>query len=214
MATITITHLGVGGDLADLPESDIYLRDLNVALHFGSPITITRPPGMLAMMEGIAELAGATVPKISFTETLTAAEKASGTAAPSDSIQASDIAAVASTAALSGAILVRKDCPSGGTAGTADDVVIIAAGALPRKLRVIEAWAFVTADNTANPIVLRDEAAGAGTIVATMTGTALGRTETTTLGGLLTPGATKGLFVRRDDRHTACVVYALLRPEE
>lgn len=109
---------------------------------------------------------------------------------------------VASTDIVSPTVTFYKALTSGGAAGTADDVTIYAVNTLPYKVRIIDAWAVVSTAAAATTLDVRSAAAGGGTLAAQVsaasTGIARASLLNTNASAVLTPGASVGLFVRRD----------------
>jgi len=202
MATFVITNLA---------SEKIHLGDFYKTLDVGEVLTLTgRDPsevsGLLAVQREVS--AG----NISFSMTPTAEELASGLMVPPNAIGGDDFQEVAAADLLSGLALIRIDCPVGG--GGADDVVGYAVNTLPYKFRLIDVWAKIST-GVAGTWELRDEPAGAGSVLATMDSTTaaerVAATEQATT--VATPGATKGLFVYRSDSTAVGEVLALIRRE-
>ena len=102
-----------------------------------------------------------------------------------------------------------------GGGGSPADITLYAANALPFKLRVVDSWLFVSTA-VAGTGTLRDEAAGAGTAASSGSTVATGRIPmdpTSDASAVLTPGATKGLFLYLSDDAAAGEVFVLVRRE-
>jgi len=205
MATLLITNL---------TASDIHMTEFYTTLRASSTLTVTRPVSTLPTLKSLQ--AGLAAGTMSLSVTLDANESASGLASPPNVIGADDIAEIASTALLSPELVIRKAVTAGG-GGSADDVTVYAANALPFKFRIIDAWCYLSAGNAGGrTITIRDEAAGAGTAAGTLDATNLGRVEivpTSNASTVYTPGATKGVFLRRSDSAIAGEVFIKIRRE-
>lgn len=198
--------------ITNLTSSPVYIGDIYTSVPVGSPLTIERAAsdlsGMAALMKAIAD------GDVSITVTPTADELASGLLSPPSSIQAEDMAPVAATDVGSGLVLLRAAFTAGG-GGSPADITLYAANALPYKFRVVDSWLFV-ATAVAGTGTLRDEAAGAGTAVSSGSTAATGRIPMdpdSDASVVLTPGATKGLFLRLSDDAAAGEVFVLARRE-
>jgi hypothetical protein len=203
MATLRITNL----DTAPLYIADIY-NTIAVSGYVDVERAASDIPRMKALITAIS--AG----QASLLVTYSAAELASGLMAPPQSVEAGDVAPVAAAAVPSGAVLFRKSFAAGG-GGSPADVTLFAANALPFKFRVMDSWVFI-ATAVAGTATLYDEAAGAGTAVAAGATTATGRVTLdpdSDASVVLSPGATKGLFLRLSDDAAAGEVFVLVRPE-
>ena len=203
MAILTVTNLQ--------SVADLYLSDLYATIPAGKSVATTRAASDLPRMFSLqAAMAAGTA---SLSVAYSADEIASGLMAPPNAISGDDFAAVASTAVLSGDSLIRKACVSV-AGGTADDQVIYVANTLPFKMRVVDAWAFVSAAG-AGTWTVNDQAAGAGQVMATLDSTATGRAGDTAPNATLvaTPGALIGLFVHRTNKTTAGEVFIRVRRE-
>jgi len=206
MADVTITNLTA------LP---LLIQDLYTSVPANGSITVSRYAADLSRMASLqaAVAAGSAVVSVA----LTAAEAASGLAVPSATVEAQDMAPVAATVAIGTELEIRKSFTAA-AAGAADDVAIFAAGALPYKMRVLDAYAMVSAVSAAGGQLLQiyDQAAGAGTLCAEMSSAATGRagqTATVTATQVVTPGASVGLFVHRLNRDAAGEVVIKVRRE-
>lgn len=211
MATLVITNLS--SELLPLSDPLITLQPAG-DVDGRHIVTITRSsvdlPGMTGLMAAMA------ASKASLSVTYDANELASGLMSPPAAIQAVDMAPV--SAATAAAALITLRIPFAAlTTGTADDVTVYAANALPFKFRVLDAVAHVSAAIGGATLIVRDEAAGAGTAICTMSGAATGRIVSTFTGnasGVVSQStAAKGLFVRRSDRAVAGEVVLTCRIE-
>lgn len=203
MATLTVTHLGSPGD------DPIRINEVYAETKVGDPLVFDYSANSIPQLKSLMEAMAAGT--VSLSVAYTADEIASGLHNPPQVVEAADIAPVLAADYASGAILVRVDLVAGG-GGSPDDTPVYAAGALPSELRVVDMWGFLgTSGGTV--ITAEDEAAGAGTTLASVPSTGTGRVDATTADGLAAPSATTGLFVRRSDDAAEGVVYLLLRPE-
>ena len=117
------------------------------------------------------------------------------------SVTALAAAPVAAAAIDAAPIVLRKAFASGGASGTLDDVTIYAVNTLPYKIRVLDAVAMISvAGPGASTLAVRSAAAGLGSLAATVPADVLGvaRMIGPNASVVLTPGATVGLFIRRD----------------
>ena len=201
MATLLITNLSAGV---------VNLGDFYTSLAVGASISVERSandiPGLAALVKSLA--AG----DVSLSVTYSADEIASGLQTPDKAVEARDMAPGAIGGdGLDAGILMQFDSPVGG--GGADELTLIAAGALPFAFRVCDVWAKVST-GVAGSWVLGDEAGGAGQIVGTMDSTtASARVPTTapTDGVTVAPGAAKGLFLARSASTAIGEIYALIK---
>lgn len=206
MADITITNVsGV----------DQYVGDFYLNLPAGTARTLVgRSASELTGAPALAALVAAGLVTVSVA--YSAAEVAAGFQSPPNAIQAQDMAAVDATELASGLVLIRKVLAAGG-GGAPDDVTIYAVNTLPFKLRVVDAWSYVSAGNAGGRKVdLRSAAAGGGSLVSTLPAVNLGRNgaDPAILASVvLTPGALVGLFARRSDSAIAAEVFLLARRE-
>jgi len=196
--------------IVNLTSDAIHLGDFYYTLPGGATLELenrspSEVPGLRVVQEQLA------LGNISFSIEYTADELASGLMAPPNSITGDDFQEVAAAALLSGVALLRINCPVGG--GGADDVVAYALDNLPYKFRVVDAWAKISTA-VAGTWELRDEAAGAGNVLATMDSTSLGRADASdNASAVATPAVTKGLFVYRSDSTAVGEVFVLIRRE-
>lgn len=201
MATVLITNLTA------VPQ---YISDLYTSVPATSPNTLevsralTDIPRMAGLMQAKAD------GLVSVVVTLTDDEINSGLASTPNSITSDDIQAIAAAAPVGVAQTIKKSFAAGG-GGAPDDVIVYAANALPYKFRIVDAYAFISAGNAGGrTLTIRDEAAGAGTSAGTVDCTNLGRVQyapTSNASAVFTPGATKGLFVRRSDSAIAGEIF-------
>jgi len=204
MAAVTITNL---------TTSPLHIGDLYATIPASTSIVIQRFASDLSRMPALQAAVAAGTAAVSVA--LSTDETTSGLATAEGSVQAADVAAVASTDAAATSFEIRKIFV-GAAAGSDDDVTVYAAGALPFKMRILDAYFLCsTGGSGAKTLAIRDEAAGAGTVAATFDTTATGRIAPTafTATTLLTPGATKGLFLRRIQRDAAGEVVIIARRE-
>lgn len=201
MASLLITNLS-----ADV----VNLGDFYTSLAVGASITVTRAPGEINTLTAL--MASLAAGDVSMSVTYTADEIASGLQAPSKSVEARDMApGVIGGDGLDPGILLSFDVAVGG--GGADELTLIAAGALPYGFFVADVWAKITTA-VAGSLVLNDEAAGAGQVIGTLSTAATGpRIPSTAPDGPVTvvPGAAKGLFLARSDSAAIGSVYALIK---
>lgn len=203
MATFTIVNLSSD----PIPMGDFYFRDLAV----GETLVLTdRSASEVSSLRVVQEELAAG--NISFSVAYTAAELASGLMSPPNSIGGDDFQEVAAATPMAPVSTFYKAFVAGG--GGPDDVVIFAANNLPFKFRVLDAHVKVSAPIGGATLLLRDEAAGAGNLLASMSGAAAGRDEMSdNTTAVATPGATKGLFLRRSDNGVAGEVIVTVRRE-
>lgn len=203
MADITITNI---------TSEDVHLGDLYNTLRAGeSWVLEERSPLELDGMKSVKDAVLAN--KISVSVAYSAADVAAGFTTPVQAVEAADVLAVAADGSVCPGLVIRKVLTAGG--GGADDVTIFAAGSLPFKMRVVDVIGFVVT-NAAGTWQVRDEAAGAGTLANTVDSTTAGRVPGDAPSNatvVLTPGASKGLFIRRSDNTTDGEVFIVLRPE-
>jgi len=202
MATLTITNL---------TAEAVYLADLYTEVPANSSIDVQRSasdlPRMRALQSAMAD------GKVSLAVVYSAAELGSGLQAPPDAIEAQDIAPVAAADAFSAGSVIRAALVAGG-GGSPDDVEVKAVGQLPFKFRVIDAWAKIVTAVGASTLEVRTQAAGGGTLLASLDSAATGRADASdTASAVATPGATEGLFIRRSDDAVVGEVFILIRPE-
>ena len=126
---------------------------------------------------------------------LEAHETGSGLAVASGSVEAADIAPVASTAVAAGEVQFRKAF----TSVSATDIPVFAANALPYKMRIVDAYLLISTVQAGSTLRLFPQAAGAGTAVTDATSAAVAGKIPMPLTGnasqVLTPGALVGLFL-------------------
>jgi len=202
MATIVLTNL----DTSPLPLGDLGSKSLAV----GEVLTIPRPVNALPAMASV--IAAVAAGKLSVSVTPTAAELASGLMAPPQSVQAEDTAPVASSAVVAGVPFVIRKAFTAGAPGAADDVELIAANALPRKFRVLAAFAYFSTAIDATVASLRSRAAGAGTLLGAFS-SAVAVSQSSTPPTAIAPGTLDGLFLRRGDRGVAGEVVVIVQAE-
>jgi hypothetical protein len=190
------------------------IGDLYTTIPVGGSVTTKRSASQLASMVSLQKAVEAGTVTVAATEE--SFETASGLAVAPGTVAAADVQPVAAADAAAATFEIRKSFTAA-AAGAQDDVTIYAANALPFKLRILDAYALVATIGTgAATLTVRDEAAGAGTAVAVMSSAATGRISPSaafTATTVLTPGATKGLFIRRADRDAAGEVVIIARRE-
>lgn len=209
MANFEITH-------TSLTPDPVYLYD------FGTGIKVLDGATYTLQNRDIAELTGATrlqadiaAGRLSLVVVPSADELASGLLSPPNVIQPGDLAPVAAAAVDSPVIALVKQFTAAGP-GVADDVTVYAVDNLPYKCRVLGVLVHITTAIVGETVDVRDEAAGAGTLFATVTSLAAASTEIGLQAGgaaLLTPALTKGLFLRRSDNGLAGWAVILVRRE-
>lgn len=189
-----------------------HLSEFGVPIAAGATKTFSVPASALSGMRWLAD--GVLAGIYSYTITPTAAEVSSGILTAAQSVAPDDLAPV-DAAVPTGVPFVIRKAFTALAAGTADDVVVIAANALPRKLRIFGGHALVSTAIAATTLQARDEAAGAGQLAASFGSAATGLQSWTGPNAtvLLTPGSTKGLFIRRSDRGVAGELFLLARWE-
>jgi hypothetical protein len=202
MATLEITNI---------VSEDVYLADLYTSIAVGESKSIERSasdlPRMRSLQQAMAD------GKVSLAVTYSADEAASGLHAPPSTIEAGDMAPVAAATPAAGLAVIYKPFAAGG-GGSPDDVEIFPAGSLPFKFRVVDFALYVSTAVGASSAEIRDEAGGGGNLLASASSAATGRVanaENAT--AVATPGATKGLFVRRSDDGVAGEAILFVRPE-
>lgn len=197
--------------ITNLTNDVVNLGDFYTSLAANASITVNRAPGEISLLTNL--MTALADGDVSMSVTYTADEIASGLQAPSKSVESRDIApnAVALGDGLDPCILVSFDLPVGG--GGADELILIAAGALPYKFAVIDVWGKVTT-GVAGSWVLGDEAAGGGQTLGTVnSASADPRVPSTVPDGpvTVTPGADIGLFLARSDNTAIGSIYALIK---
>lgn len=198
--------------ITNISAAPVAIGDLYTTIPVGGSVTTKRSASQLSAMVGLQkEVEAGTV---TVAATMESFETASGLAIPPGTVEAGDAAAVAATAAAAAPLEIRKAFTALG-AGVPDDVVIYAVNTLPYKIRVLDAYALVSTAIAATTLDVRDQAAGAGQLAATMSSATAGRAAMTgpNASVVLTPGATIGLFIRRSDRGVAGEVVITARRE-
>jgi len=189
----------------------LYLGDFYTSIEPGKSITVDRPASDLPRLPSLqAALADG---KASLSVTYTSDEAASGLHAPPSVIEAGDIAPVAGTTPAAALITIYKSFAAGG-GGSPDDVEIFPAGGLPFKFRILDLVVYVSTAVVGSDVEIRDEAVGAGSLLASASSASIGRNSNVEAGtGIAAPGTTKGLFVRRSDDGAAGEVVITARAE-
>lgn len=99
-----------------------------------------------------------------------------------------------------------------GEAGAADDVTVLAAGELPFGFEVVLVGLYVSGGADAGrSVALRTQAAGAGTLLATLSAEEVDWAMAPPTTSSAVPGATEGLFLRRSHDAVAGTVMVLAR---
>ena len=153
---------------------------------------------------------------VSFVMTPSADEIASGLLSPPVSITGDDIQPVAATDVTAAVAVFHKEFAAPGGGGTPADVVLFAANAIPFKCRLLDVVVHVTTTPGASTAVLRDEAAGAGTVIASIDSSTVGRKVDGTRDAtdvLEQTTVAKGLFLRLSDDAVAGSVTITFRRE-
>jgi hypothetical protein len=196
------------------PSEAVTLGDIYKTLEkAGDSITFSRTASDLSRMASLQQAAAAG--KISVSVVPTADELASGLLSAPQAIQAQDMQPVASSAVDAPEITLRIPLTAGG-GGAADDVTVYALNALPYKFRVLWARMIVSGAVGGSTAALRTQAAGAGTLLATMNTAAAGLVPSPNTGfaeTVVAPATTAGLFVRRSDSAIAGVLHVCIRRE-
>lgn len=184
MADIVITNI----DTAPVSISDLY-----TTIPVAGSVTTKRSTSEIAGMVSLQKAAAAG--KVTVAVTLEAHETASGLATVSGSVEAADMAPVASSTAASGEVTFRKAF----TSVSATDIAIFAANALPYKMRILDAYLLISTVQSGSTLQLFDQAAGAGNAITGATSAAVaGRIPMPLTGNasqLVTPGTLVGLFL-------------------
>lgn len=201
MASILVTNL---------TAENVYVSDLYTTLAANGTLTVSRPASKLGEMVALQKLIEAA--KVTIAVTLDTYETASGMLTAPGSVEAADLSAVAADTAAAASQVIRVPLVAG-AGGSADDVTVFAAGALPYKMRIMDARLNVTTQVVGSTCAIRDQAAGAGTLVTSLSSNATGRVESTGASVVLTPGASVGLFVRRSDSAVAGELLLTVRRE-
>jgi len=199
--------------VTNISTSPVYIRDLYTELPPGGSVITERSGSDLSSMEGL--IAAMNEGTVSVSIAPSAAEVASGFLTPPQAVQAVDMAPVAAEAVAAGLVILRVSLAAG-VGGAPDDVIAYEANALPFKFRVIDAWAMVSTGVALSNLNVYTQAAGAGTLLAgpiDATGTQVARMTGPTASAVATPGATEGLFVRRDDSGIVGELVLLVRRE-
>jgi hypothetical protein len=204
MATFVITNIYAG---------QVHLGDYYKTLEVGEVITLqNRSVDELPANKSLQE--AMTAGKVTLAIIPTADELGSGLLAPPNTVGGDDILQVADTFPLSTVALVRLDMAAGG-GGAPDDYVWYALDDLPFQFRACFAFALISGAVIGETLEVRDEAGGGGTLLADISGAAVGYQPMTgpNATAVAIPAATKGLFVRRSDSAIAGEVFLLIRRE-
>lgn len=200
---VTVTNISS----APVPLGDIY-----TTIPVGGSVTFKRSASQISAMVSLQK--AVTAQQVTVLAVEEAFETASGLATAPGTVGADDMKVVAATDAAAAPIEFRKAFAAG-IAGTPDDVVVYAANTLPYKIRITNASALVSTAIALSTLDVRDQAAGAGQLAATMSSAATGPQPMTgpNVSVVLTPGALIGLFIRRSDRGVAGEVVITARRE-
>jgi len=202
MATLNITNVST---------EDVYLRDLYTSIAVGESKEIERAASELSAMRSLQ--AAMAAGKVTLSVAYDADEVGSGLQAPPASVEAGDLAPVDPAVPVAGLAVIYKAFAAGG-GGAPDDVEVYPVGALPFKMRVLDMVAYIAVAVGAASVEVRDEPGGAGTLLASTTAAAIGRSPNVEIAtAIATPGPTKGLFVRRSDDGVGGELVLTIRPE-
>ena len=198
--------------LTNISAEKVHLGDLYKTMKPGEIVTLPkRSVNDLPRWPSLQrELAAGTVTLV---VTPTTDEDDSGLLSPPNAVEAGDVREVAPGDVFAVCISLRKAFLTGG--GGADDVILIAADAIPYKLRILDVLVLCTTSPGASTVVLRDEIAGAGTAIATLDTGTVGRKVDAAFEGFLLEQTTaaKGLFLRRADNTVEGEAIVLARRE-
>lgn len=217
MATLRITNL---------TTSPYYLNDLYATIPASTApvpyLDVVRSPAEVSAMRGLE--AAVAAGSLSCDVTYSASELAAFSSLPQPlasllvpgSVTAAAIAPVAASAVDAAPVVFYKALPSGGAAGTADDVTIYAVNTLPYKVRILGAQANISTAVAGATLQVRSAAGGGGTLAsgpidAATTGVHYASGPNASV--VLTPGAIVGLFVRRSDRSVVGEIVITARRE-
>ena len=202
MAQVTITNVSGG---------DVFIRELYKTLAASEAVVITRSASELASMSGLHEAQADGTVTVAYVRS--ADEIASGLDLP-PVVEGGDVSAVASTDKVADVAVIRYAFTAG-AGGSADDVTVYAVNTLPFKFRVLDAWILTATAVVSSTASVRTAAAGAGTLLATVSTGATGRASMTlpVATAVATPGASAGLFIRRTDSGAAGELFLLVRKE-
>jgi hypothetical protein len=202
--------------IQNLTGEEVLLQDLYTKIAPHGSIKVERNttdlPRMKTLQAAIAQ------DRVAVSLTYTPEEVASGLASPPNAVEAQDIAAVSALTPVSGVALIRYPFVAGEGAG-ADDLTVIAAGGLPFKFRVIDAWGYVStlaAESAGESLLeIRTQADGNGMKLAELDCSSTGQKRWQGLlsTGVATPGSSEGLFVHRSAAGVAGELFLLVRPE-
>lgn len=187
--------------------------DLYTNIQPGCYLETYRASSDIPRMKSLQDLLTAGL--VTLTETPTAAELASGCLEGSNSMKGGDIQPVLATDVLAAHSTIRVKFEAG-EAGEADDVTVYGEGALPFKMRVLDAWAFISTAVEGSALEVRGDANGVGALVATLSADEAGRVSMSAPSNataVLAPGMSTGLYVRRSDRAVSGELVLLVRRE-
>lgn len=210
MAAVSFTNLS---------SETQYVTDFS-SIVFTVPIgeTVTYPRDLTpADLAGASRLqASVAAGDISVVVVPSSDELESGLLVAPTSITGDDVQAVPAAEPMA-AIASFFHIEAAGVGGAPDDVEIYAADAIPFKCRILDVVIVVTDALATHTLEVRDEAAGAGTLLATLDAATAGRKVDATANAnmtVITPGVTKGIFVRRSDSGLGFQAFITYRREE
>lgn len=198
-------------EITNISGERVYLADLYTDIAVGKSKSLERSATDLPRMRSLQTAMAAGL--VTLSVQYSAEEVASGLHAPPSTIEAVDLAPVLFSSPASGVVSFYASLPPG-ISGSPDDVEIFPVGSLPFKCRVLDLILYVSSSPGASTVQLRDEAGGAGTLLASADSGSIGRqpnTEKATT--VATPSPSKGLFARRSDDRVGGEVVLLVRPE-
>lgn len=199
--------------ITNLRTTPTLVQDFYATIPGSSSITVANRS--VHELDGMRDLkAKVAAGDVSISISYTATDLTAGFAQAPGSVEAVDAAAVAAATAAAAPITFRVPMTAGG-GGAPDDVTVFAANLLPFKFRVIDAYALISTAVGASTLSVRTQAAGAGTLLASLSSATTGRQPLTgpNASALATPGATEGLFIRRSDNGVAGEVVVIARRE-
>lgn len=194
--------------VTNLTSSPVNVGDFYTTIAANGTLTVDRPASAVSGLKSLQALIAAGTVSVAFTPT--ADEIASGLLAPPNTVTADDMASVDLATVASGVFQIRQAITAGGAAA----VAIYAANALPFKFRILDACMYVSTAAGASTCDLQREAA-ADLIGMQFDTAATGKKEAVaaTASALMTPGATKGLFLVRSTNAVAGEVVLTCRRE-
>jgi hypothetical protein len=205
MATFVITNL---------TASTVLLGDFYLTVPANGSVAIdNRAPSELDKMSALKALVLSNT--VSVQVSMSAADIAAGWATPPQSVEPSDIAPVGSADIAAATVLFRQAFTAAAGLGAPDDITVFAAGSLPFKCRIVDAWAFVATPINPSTIDARTQANGGGTLLASFNTGVAGRVSLSAPNASVqvAPGSAVGLFLHRADNRVAGEVFLLVRRE-